>query len=109
MTDFRESDRCIGQFRKAKKLVNAILKAGHTVSLFDCEEWTVKKSTDRVECYKALWTTDDDQIIARDADGKKLGWFWLVYGNAEDGCELIADHTANEYCDEIYKIVYPES
>ena len=46
--------------RIARAIVDAALARGWSVSVFDCEEWTVKKSKVRKTIIQALFTTDDD-------------------------------------------------
>jgi len=77
-----------------RKIVTDAVKAGYTISVFDCEEWTVKRSQDITKIMRAIMTTDDDTLAFRDADGTPVGKVWLVYGN--DGYDVVCDYTANE-------------
>jgi hypothetical protein len=106
--------------RVATKLVNAALKAGYAVSVNDGEEWVVTKSTDRIDILLALGSTDEDVLVLRHTTkstgwvgctanpGDRIGWFHLVYGNADDGSELISDHSDNTACTTLYDHVYPK-
>lgn len=76
-----------------RPIVQRGLDDGCTVSVFDGEEWTVKKSTDRDRIMAALGTTDEDTIRFRDAGGDIVGSVYLVYGNAPD--EVVSDCTDN--------------
>lgn len=99
-----------GEARAARKLIKAALAAGYCISVNDGEDWTVKLSTDTKTILDALCTTEADTIVLRHADTKeRAGSFWLIYGNAEDGSELIADHTDNENCQRLYDTVYAEA
>lgn len=89
-----------------KRLVRIILERGYMVSINDGEDWTVNLSTDRNEILSALGTTGED-IIRLYKNGERAGSIWLVFGNADDGSELIADHSDNEACHSIYAEVYP--
>lgn len=89
----------------ATKLVDTLLAKGCTISVSDGEEWTVKTSTNRDGILNALNTTDADTIRARTPNGDKLGDFDLIWGN---GCDLLSDHTANDFCEEVFNIVVPE-
>lgn len=92
-----------GERRVINALVTHILSGENLISVCDGEEWTVKRSTNKREILDALATTDNDVIRVRcPLTGDVRGSFNLIYGNAEDGCEVIADHTANEYCDFAY-------
>lgn len=87
-----------GERTVARKLVRTLLGKGLSISVYDSEEWTVKQSTNGAEILNALATTDEDQLLVRDAEGDKVGWFYLVWGNDPSGEELIADHTDNDLC-----------
>lgn len=87
-----------GERTVARKLVRTLLGKGLSISVYDSEEWTVKQSTNEAEILNALATTDEDQLLVRDAEGDKVGWFYLVWGNDPSGEELIADHTDNDLC-----------
>ena len=95
-----------GEAEVVKRLVRIVLERGYVVSINDGEEWTVEQSKDRKEILPALATTGED-IIRLYKDGERAGFFLLVYGNAEDGSELIADHADNEACLSIWSEVYP--
>jgi hypothetical protein len=75
--------------RICSRLVKHALASGYTVSVNDSEEWTVIKSTSYREVMEALFTTDQDTLLFRDADGNRLGTVLLVYGN--DGYDVMAD------------------
>lgn len=89
-----------GEARNARQLVAQLLALG-TVSVQDGEEWTVTNSTDRDAILDALCTTDMDRVLLREPSGKRVGSFLLVWGNAPDGSELIADHSDNDVCNAI--------
>jgi hypothetical protein len=90
----------------ARKLVRNLLSRGLSVSVNDGEEWTVVRSRKEGEVLEALATTDMDELIASDDAGTRLGWFQLIWGNDEDGSELIADHTSNALCETIWHEVH---
>jgi hypothetical protein len=78
----------------ARKVVKLALARGWAVSLYDGEEWTLKRSTARNAIWSAMASTDADTLRFRDADGVSLGTMSLVYGNG--GEDLIADHSDND-------------
>lgn len=90
-----------GEAKVARALVTAILAKGHSIDLNDGEEWTLEGCKDAAQIEDALATTGYDTIRATDAYGVVYGSFYLVYGNEEDGSELIADCTDNDYCAEL--------
>lgn len=92
-----------GEAKMARALIRAILAQGYAISVNDGEETTVKRSTIEGVILDAMCTTGFDTIIAHRPDlNNASGWhtagrFFLVYGNAPDGSELIADHTDNDW------------
>jgi hypothetical protein len=76
--------------RIAEKVVDDALAAGYTIDVFDGGEFPLKKSTNREEILKAMFSTDEDRLFLT-KDGK-TGWVWLIYGN---GYHLISDYTVS--------------
>lgn len=77
--------------------VNALLKNGFTLSVFDGEEDLLIKgesegSKDKKAIFDALFNTDEDYLNAW-KDGRIFGWVRFVYGN--DGWDVISDYTTN--------------
>lgn len=93
--------RCAGQI--VKTLVGEALKRNFTVSVFDSEEWTVKKSSDKAEIMDAIFTTDMDTLALHRADGTRVGNVLLVYGN--DGPDVVSDYTCAPEIEEIMDTV----
>ena len=96
-----------GEGKIVRKLIKKLIGEGGLVSVYDGGETTVVRSGSVREVIKALATTGEDHLNVYGADGKWLGWFLLVYGNADDGEEVIANYTANEFCEKIYGEVQP--
>jgi hypothetical protein len=94
-----------GERRAAADLVTNALAAGYSVSVYDGEEWTVKRATNVKTVLEALATTGEDTLRIRYATGEPCGSFWLIWGNARDGSELIADHSDNDICNALASIV----
>lgn len=95
-----------GNEREVRRLIEAILKRGCRVNVFDGEETTVRQSNDAEEIFSALDTTEGD-VLTMYSEGKRLGWFELIYCNAEDGSEVIHNHGMSDMCLGIYKELYP--
>ena len=85
----------LGERRTATRLVAAALAAGYTVSVYDGEEYTVKRSRESKKILEALASTEMDTLVIRDSAGERVGSLVLIWGNDETGEELIADHTDN--------------
>lgn len=84
-----------------RRLVRNAIAKGYLVSVHDGEEWACKRSTDLATIMDALGNTDEDTIQLRCTDGTKVGSIYLVWGNAEDGSELVADYTDNDAIGEL--------
>jgi hypothetical protein len=91
-----------GERGVATRLVRAALHAGYTVSVYDGEEYTVKRSRRERQILAALATTGEDALVIRDSAGERLGVLSLIWGNDETGEELIADHSDNDAMDALY-------
>lgn len=85
--------------RMCTALVDTCLKRGYVISVSDGEEWPVKRSTGKAVIMAALFSTDEDVIVIRNAEGDKLGWFQLIYGN--DGYDVVSDYSDNDICNAI--------
>lgn len=94
-----------GERAVARKLVRNLISRGLSVSVFDGEEMTVKRSRKEGEVLEALATTEADQLIVRNDDWEKVGWFLLVWGNEPSGECLIADHSDNQLCEAVWREV----
>lgn len=75
-----------------QSLVVQALAAGYLLTVFDGEEFTVRKSDDQTTILAALYTTEADLLIAY-RDGKRAGSVWLVWGNGQD---VISDYSYNQ-------------
>jgi hypothetical protein len=76
----------------AKAAIEELLSAGYALGVNDGEETTITNSTDKDAVLKAMFTTDEDLLLAY-KDGKQVGWVRFVYGNS--GYDVINDHTMN--------------
>lgn len=91
-----------GEARIARKLVGEMLARGLTVSVYDGEETTLARSKDRRAILAAMGTTGSDTLTARNESGERVASFMLIYGNADDGSEIVADHSAGDIALDIY-------
>ncbi|MQX49642.1 hypothetical protein [Sinorhizobium medicae] len=75
-------------------LIRKALKLGYLVSVYDGEEWALRKSSDYEAITAEVAATDETTLRFRLSIGEGLvGSVWLIHGNAED---VICDHTDNE-------------
>jgi hypothetical protein len=103
-----------GERRIARKLLIAIFDRGFCVDIHD--DPTICNATLAVDRAKAkqmtatlrkMNSTGDDVVVVRDDYGVLMGWFRLIYGNDEDGAELIQDYSGNALCEGIFNEVIP--
>ena len=80
-----------------KDLVKYALKNNDTVSVFDGEEWAVRRSVKYQEIIDAIESVEMAELRIRDTDGNSKAWALIVQDTGED--EHVADHTDNEYMD----------
>ena len=82
-------------------LVDDALQAGLLVSVFDGEEYSVKRSADRAAISEGIGATDETTLLFRDpaikAEGSNrpeaVGSVFLVHGN---GSDVLANWTDND-------------
>jgi hypothetical protein len=90
-----------------KHLVKHALAKGLTVSVFDGEEWAVKRSVAHNEIIDAIESVEEAEIRIRDSNGapvgdkssKIVGWALIIPFGMEDD-ETVADYTDNDFMNE---------
>ena len=94
LTDYRENTT-LGERRTVIRLLSAAAAANYTVSVFDGEEWTLRRQpvTSHKTICAALATTGEDTLAFYNTAGGCVGRVYLVWGLDADGTELIADYT----------------
>jgi hypothetical protein len=88
-------------------LIKAHLDRGHTLSIWDSEEWVVKRSTDAALIRSQLGHTGEDFIRVRDSDGNALGGWSLIYNNGskEDPMVVISDYSYSDETAELFDTI----
>lgn len=80
-------------------LIKYALKAEKVISVWDGEEWQVKKSSSYNEIKEAVESVDEAEMKIRDADGKYVGVAVVsLYGMEPD--ETVCDYTVCDFLDE---------
>lgn len=90
-----------------KHLVKHALSLGHTVSVYDGEEWAVKVSTKYTDIINAIESVEQAELIIRDPkqvsyneenkkSTKKLAWVGVIPFGMDDS-ETVYDYSDNEY------------
>lgn len=82
-------------------IVSYALDKGLLVSVNDGEEDTLDYSTDINKIFEALDTTGEDYIFFHNAEMKQLGYYWLIYGNGNEGWDVVSDSSVTHLIDEI--------
>ena len=101
-----------GEKRIARKLLSAILRRNLDVDIHDdptiCNATLAAEKVRSVDrALRVMNSTGDDVLVVRDSYGVLLGWFRLIYGNDEDGAELIQDYSGTPLCESIFNEVAP--
>jgi hypothetical protein len=82
-----------------RRVIIDALKAGYELSVDDGgDELAIERSTNAKAVLAALMNTDDDRLILeRRIVGveREHGWVRFIYGNGNDGCDVICDYTVN--------------
>lgn len=89
-----------GEARVAKNLVETLLDRGYpiTIEWLGEDDFAVVESRDRDEILKQMAATGMEYVTAVGGP-----YFFLVYGNAEDGSELISDYADTPEANEIWE------
>jgi hypothetical protein len=81
-----------------KHLVKHALSMGCTVSVWDGEEWQVKRSTGYKAIIDAIESVEEAQLRIR-RHGDVIGWALVSAFGLEDD-ETVVDHTCTSFMDE---------
>jgi hypothetical protein len=93
--------------RIVRKIAQAMLAAGYSVTVNDGEELALVRSRKLSEIMEACFSVDEEHLIAYRADGSRVGFVFLVYGNS--GFDVVNDYSMaledlmkpiNDYADE---------
>ena len=91
-----------GEALAASRLVREILSRGFTIDVENDDCDTILWASSRHDnIMAALGEAGEDILTISTPDGKRVGWFHLIYGN--DPSEIVFDHSANEPCEAIWQ------
>jgi hypothetical protein len=80
-------------------LIATALKKGFTVSVWDGEEWQVKRSSKISEIVDAVKSVDEAQLRFRDSTNEIVGWaLCSAYGLEAD--ETVIDFSGKDWIEE---------
>ena len=78
-----------------KHLIDYMLAKQCTISVFDGEEWAVKRSTDAKEIDEAVRSVEEADLTIRNSEGKMIGWAQVsAFGLEPD--ETVMDNTMTD-------------
>lgn len=78
-------------------LIKAGLDRGYTCSVWDGEEWQVKRSRSFNSCMDAVQSVEEAQLRFRDADGDVCGWAWVSDSADLEPDEKVMDCTCQDW------------
>lgn len=88
-----------------KQLVTFALNKDCTVSVWDGEEWQVKRSTSYKAIIDAIKSVEEARLRIRDHNGNEIGTALVsLYGLQPD--ETVIDNTCNAFFDEADQFIY---
>jgi hypothetical protein len=80
-----------------RELIKAGLGHGYTCSVWDGEEWQVKRSTSFKACMDAVQSVEEAQLRFRDQAGEIVGWALVSDGLDLDPDERVIDCTCQPW------------
>ncbi len=83
-----------------KSLVKYALAKDCTVSVWDTEEWQVKRSTGYNAIIEAIESVDMAELRIRDLGGMEMAWALIVHDTGDS--ENVADFTDNDFMNDWY-------
>lgn len=78
-----------------KHLVKHALTRGFTVSVYDGEEWDVKRSNKYQTIIDSIESVEEAEIRIRNDEGDSVGWALVIPGLNDD--ETVADYTCTDF------------
>jgi hypothetical protein len=83
-----------------KSIIEYTIAKGFVMSINDGEEDTVDFSNDKSFLLMSLDTTGEDYLFFHDGL-HQLGWMRFIYGNGNDGLDVICDSSITDYITEL--------
>lgn len=80
-----------------EQLVSRLLLAGYSITVWDGEDYPLKRCPDRDKIMEALGSVEEEQIIPHNHAGKACGYVNLVYFHPEEGApdDVFQDFSVN--------------
>lgn len=91
-------------YRSEQESLTALLgfardNGAKTFRIHDGEEWAHDATAFDAGVIEASNSTGQDSLFCYDAEGKRLGYFDLVWGNCPQGSDLVSDYGVNPFTD----------
>lgn len=67
-----------------RAIATKVVENNYTISVFDGEEYPVKKSGNVEDIMSAVGATDETTFRIRNEGGETIGFIYFVHGNGED-------------------------
>ena len=74
-----------------EKTVHTLTNQGYFLSVWDGEEFAIRRASDAKGVIAAMMQTEEDTLRVLDGEGKRVGFVYFVYGN--DGWDVICDYS----------------
>ena len=78
-------------------LIKYALSQGCTISVWDGEEWQVKRSTSYKDIKDAAESVDESQLRIRDSNDNVVGWALVIPDCTFEPDEYVVDHTITPF------------
>ena len=78
-------------------LIKFALKQGHVISVWDGEEWQVKRSSSYKAIKEAIDSVEESELVIRNKEGERLGWARIIDQGIPD--ETVSDYTLTPLMD----------
>jgi hypothetical protein len=81
-----------GQKAAARTVIERAINAGLNVTAYNGAVEALEHSTDIKALFEFLGETGEDELTYYNAEGKRLGFAFLVWGNCPSGYELVSNY-----------------
>ena len=97
-----------GEHAAARRLVRAITSRSLAIQVWDGGDYALSHPSSEDALVLACLGATEEEVLHVYQDGKKVGWFHLVWGNNDDGSEIVCDQAATDACEGIFNEAFPD-
>ena len=80
--------------------ITAGLRGGGMISVYDGEEFSIRKGRSRQFIQEEVAATDETSFVFFDNAGQRIGVAWFIHGN---GADVLSDYSANAATETLLK------